>query len=98
MPLYVVAAVTILALFERPVPVAELAIYVGLGVLWALPFRFVFRGVARPDPDTGKGETPGEKTDAEDDARRGGRRRQRAEAADRINVERNLCPVPDARS
>ena len=28
----------------------ELAIYVGLGILWALPFRFVFRGVARADP------------------------------------------------
>ena len=59
LPLYVVAAVTILAQFERPSILAELAIYVTLGLLWALPFRFVFRGVARPDPDTGEGETPG---------------------------------------
>ena len=43
------------ALFERPGILAELAIYVGLGLLWALPFRFVFRGVARPDPDTARG-------------------------------------------
>ena len=48
LPLYVVAAVTILAQFERPSILAELAIYVTLGLLWALPFRFVFRGVARP--------------------------------------------------
>ena len=51
MPLYVVAAVSLLALFERPGRLAELAIYVGLGLLWALPFRFVFLGVAREDPD-----------------------------------------------
>ena len=50
MPLYVVAAVSRLARFDRPGLLAELAIYVGLGILWALPFRFVFRGVARPDP------------------------------------------------
>ena len=49
MPLYVVAAVTLLSRFERPGVLTELAIYVGLGVLWALPFRFIFRGVGRPD-------------------------------------------------
>jgi hypothetical protein len=51
LPLYIVAAVTLVGLVERPGWLAELAIYVGLGVLWALPFRFVFRGVARPDPE-----------------------------------------------
>jgi hypothetical protein len=51
LPLYVVAAVTLVGLFERPGLLVELAIYVALGVLWALPFRFVFRGVAQPDPD-----------------------------------------------
>lgn len=50
MPLYVVAAVTLLAQFERPPLLVELAIYVALGILWALPFRFVFRGVGRPEP------------------------------------------------
>jgi hypothetical protein len=29
----------------------ELAIYVGLGVLWAVPFKFIFMGVGQPDPD-----------------------------------------------
>jgi hypothetical protein len=51
MPLYVVAAVSLVSWFERPGLLAELAIYVGLGLVWALPFRFVFLGVARPDPE-----------------------------------------------
>ena len=51
LPLYVMAAVTLVGLFERPPILLELAIYVGLGIVWALPFRFVFRGVGRGDPD-----------------------------------------------
>jgi hypothetical protein len=61
MPLYVVAAVTILAQFERPSVLLELSIYVALGFLWALPFRFVFRGVGRPDP--AKRENPPQRED-----------------------------------
>ena len=53
MPLYVVLAVNIVDLFERPSFVIELAVYVGLGFLWILPFRFVFRGVGQADPDSG---------------------------------------------
>jgi hypothetical protein len=30
---------------------AELAVYLALGFLWALPFRFVFRGIGKADPD-----------------------------------------------
>lgn len=51
LPLYVVAAVVIVGLFDRPPILLELAIYIGLGVLWALPFRRLFLGIARPDPD-----------------------------------------------
>jgi hypothetical protein len=40
MPAYVVAAVT----------------HVGLGFLWALPFRFIFRGIGQEDPDTRKAD------------------------------------------
>jgi hypothetical protein len=29
----------------------ELAIYVGLGFLWALPFRRIFLGVGKADPN-----------------------------------------------
>ena len=60
MPLYVVAAVSLVGLFERPGPLVELAVYVGLGILWALPFRFVFLGVARDDPGApGRGSEGG---------------------------------------
>jgi len=51
LPVYIVAAVTLVGLFERPPLWAELGIYVGLGLLWALPFRAVFRGVGQADPD-----------------------------------------------
>jgi hypothetical protein len=49
LPVYVVAAVTIMSALERPPLVVELAVYVALGVLWALPLRFVFRGVGREE-------------------------------------------------
>ncbi|KUP94717.1 DUF2842 domain-containing protein [Tritonibacter horizontis] len=51
MPLYIVLAVTILNLLGRPPLWLELLIYVGLGVAWVLPFKFVFRGVGKDDPD-----------------------------------------------
>ncbi|MGB8623811.1 MAG: DUF2842 domain-containing protein [Paracoccaceae bacterium] len=51
LPLYIVLAVTLVDLFDRPPFLVELVIYVGLGFLWALPFRFVFRGVGQADPD-----------------------------------------------
>jgi len=49
LPVYVVAAVTIMSALDRPPLIVELAIYVALGVLWALPLRFVFRGVGREE-------------------------------------------------
>ena len=51
MPLYVVAAVNLVDLFDRPPILVELAVYIGLGVLWILPFRVIFRGIGQPDPD-----------------------------------------------
>ncbi len=51
LPLYVVVAVWLVDQFDRPHVLLELGVYVGLGVLWALPFRAVFRGVGKPDPD-----------------------------------------------
>jgi hypothetical protein len=58
MPLYVVAAVTLVGLFDRPPFLLEVAIYVGLGALWVLPFRAVFLGVGQPDPDAPKPPRP----------------------------------------
>jgi len=51
LPIYIVLAVTLVDLFERPPIWVEFAIYVGLGLLWALPFKAVFLGVGREDPD-----------------------------------------------
>lgn len=54
LPLYIVVAVNVVGWFDRPGVLLELAIYVGLGVLWALPFRALFRGIGKPDPDDKK--------------------------------------------
>ena len=59
LPLYIVVAVSLMNWLDRiygrqPLWV-ELVVYVGLGILWALPFRFVFLGVGQADPDA-KGE------------------------------------------
>jgi len=51
LPVYLVVAVTVVGWFERPPIWLELAIYVALGIAWALPFRAIFRGVGKADPD-----------------------------------------------
>ncbi|MFQ5567220.1 MAG: DUF2842 domain-containing protein [Paracoccaceae bacterium] len=51
LPLYIVAAVTVVGWFARPHAALEVAIYVGLGVLWVLPIKAVFKGIGREDPD-----------------------------------------------
>ncbi len=53
MPAYVVAAVTLLNWLGRPAPLVELIVYVALGVLWALPFRAIFRGIGRGEDPHG---------------------------------------------
>ncbi|QIE54313.1 DUF2842 domain-containing protein [Pikeienuella piscinae] len=56
LPLYVVVAVTVMNLLGRPAFWIELLIYISLGVLWALPFRAVFRGVGKAEPEADAGE------------------------------------------
>jgi Protein of unknown function (DUF2842) len=51
LPAYIVAAVTVLNWLNRPSFLVELLVYVVLGILWALPFRYVFRGIGQADPD-----------------------------------------------
>lgn len=58
LPLYIVAAVTVVGLFDRPPIWLELLVYIGLGILWALPFRAIFRGVGQPDPDDPNADRP----------------------------------------
>ena len=50
LPLYIILAVTIMNRIDRPHILVELLIYVALGVVWALPFKFIFRGVGQADP------------------------------------------------
>jgi len=58
LPAYIVAAVSLMALVEarfgRLPFLAELVIYIGLGVIWAFPLKSLFRGVGQPDPDDNK--------------------------------------------
>ena len=51
LPGYVVVAVTIMSTIDRPPVWLELLIYVGLGIVWALPFKAVFKGIGQADPD-----------------------------------------------
>ena len=53
MPLYVVAAVTLVnwmdARFGRQPILIEIAVYVILGILWIVPFKRVFSGTGREE-------------------------------------------------
>ena len=51
LPIYILVAVAIMSSLDRPHFLIEALIYLALGVLWALPLRFVFKGVGREDPD-----------------------------------------------
>ena len=56
LPAYIVVAVSVVNLLDRPAFWVELLIYLGLGVLWAIPFRHVFRGIGQSDPALKKAE------------------------------------------
>jgi hypothetical protein len=51
LPVYIVVAVNVVDLVDRPSVLVELAIYLGLGLLWIVPLRSVFRGIGQADPD-----------------------------------------------
>lgn len=51
LPVYIVLAVTLVGLLPRPSFVIELLIYLGLGIVWAIPFKMIFRGVGQSNPD-----------------------------------------------
>ncbi len=59
LPAYIVAAISVVNLFDRPALWLELLIYVGLGIVWALPFKFVFKGVGQADPDAPQDDREG---------------------------------------
>ena len=51
LPAYIVVAVTLVDMIDRPSVLVELAIYLGLGVLWIVPLRPLFLGIGQADPD-----------------------------------------------
>ena len=52
LPLYIAVVWGIMgAMTNRPPIWLELLIYIGLGFVWALPFKFVFKGIGQSDPD-----------------------------------------------
>ena len=56
LPAYIVVAVSVVNLLDRQAFWVELLIYLGLGVLWAIPFRHVFRGIGQIDPELQKAQ------------------------------------------
>ncbi len=51
LPVYIVVAVNVVDLIGASNALAQLAMFLGLGFVWIMPFRFVFRGIGQPDPD-----------------------------------------------
>ncbi len=51
LPIYIVSAVSIVNLLERPPIALEFLVYVVLGIIWILPLKKVFIGVGQDDPD-----------------------------------------------
>jgi len=51
LPLYIAAALFVVSLFDRPPFWLELMVYIFLGFLWMMPFKAVFLGVGKSDPD-----------------------------------------------
>lgn len=62
MPLWIVLSVSAVnwmdARFGRQPFWIEVSIYVALGLVWILPFRSIFRGVGKADPDAQKPDDP----------------------------------------
>ncbi len=51
LPLYIVVSISVVNMLTRPPLWAEFLVYVTLGIVWALPFKFIFKGVGQADPD-----------------------------------------------
>lgn len=51
LPLWIIVAVNIVALFDRPPIWLEFLIFVALGVVWILPFKKLFTGIGAMPPE-----------------------------------------------
>lgn len=50
LPAWIALAWWLASLLDRPHWAVELGIHVALGIAWVLPFRSLFRGIARAEP------------------------------------------------
>lgn len=57
LPAYIAVAWWLMSLFERPSIWVEFGVYVGLGIIWALPLKAVFKGIGQADPDAPQAES-----------------------------------------
>ncbi|MDX8351230.1 DUF2842 domain-containing protein [Cognatiyoonia sp. IB215182] len=55
LPVYIIIAVTIMSQASRFPLVVEFLIYLALGIGWAFPLKWVFKGIGQPDPDQESG-------------------------------------------
>ncbi len=51
LPAYIILAVTVMSQAARFPIAIELLIYVVLGIGWAFPLKWVFKGIGQMDPD-----------------------------------------------
>ena len=51
LPAYIILAVTLMGEASRFPKAIEFLIYVFLGVAWAFPLKWVFKGIGQSDPD-----------------------------------------------
>ena len=51
LPVYIILIVNLIASFDRPNFIVELFIYLLSGIVWAFPFKSVFRGVGQAEED-----------------------------------------------
>ncbi|RPE71026.1 uncharacterized protein DUF2842 [Pacificibacter maritimus] len=50
LPVYIALCWKVTSLFDRPSIWLELAVYIGMGVIWAFPLKSLFKGVGQSDP------------------------------------------------
>lgn len=51
LPVYIILAVNLAAIMPDMPKVIEFIFYVFLGVAWAIPLKFIFKGIGQSDPD-----------------------------------------------
>ena len=51
LPAYIIIVLNVINFLDRPSIVIELLIYAIAGILWALPFKFIFKGIGKKEKD-----------------------------------------------